>query len=456
MSQYLTPETIQAYEDWLTQHQISEVECIVPDCNGVARGKILPSKRFVSSLKEDALRVPESIFLQTVTGDMIDSDVISDIELDVILVPDFGTLRLVPWYEEPTAQIICDAYYKNGQPVEFAPRQVLKRVLDHYAVKGWKPVTAPEVEFYLVKPNIDPDYPLEPPIGRNGRSETSRQPYGIDAVNEFDPLFEDVYDYCEIQEIEVDTLTHESGAAQVEINFNHGDSLALADQAFMFKRTVRQAALRHNIYATFMARPYDHEPGSAMHIHVSVVDEADGHNIFMSPKGRETALFRGFIGGMQRYMAPVMPLLAPNVNSYKRLVKDLAAPVNSHWGRENRTVGIRVPDAKPSNYRIENRLPGADANPYLAMAGTLACGYIGMTKRIKPAPEMKKVAYGSARQSLPRHILDALGKLRQCTPLKEVLGPDFVALYLEVKRAEHTAYQQVISAWEREHLLLNI
>jgi Glutamine synthetase len=113
MSQYLTPETIQAYEDWLTQHQISEVECIVPDCNGVARGKILPSKRFVSSLKEDALRVPESIFLQTVTGDMIDSDVISDIELDVILVPDFGTLRLVPWYEEPTAQIICDAYYKK-------------------------------------------------------------------------------------------------------------------------------------------------------------------------------------------------------------------------------------------------------------------------------------------------------------------------------------------------------
>ncbi len=456
MSQYLTPQTIQAYEDWLNQHRISEVECIVPDCNGVARGKILPSKRFVSSLKEDALRVPESIFLQTVTGDMIDSEVISDIELDVILVPDFGTLRLVPWYEEPTAQIICDAYYKNGQPVEFAPRQVLKRVLDHYAVKGWKPVAAPEVEFYLVKPNIDPDYPLEPPVGRNGRSETSRQPYGIDAVNELDPVFEDVYDYCEIQEIEVDTLTHESGAAQVEINFNHGDPLALADQAFMFKRTVRQAALRHNIYATFMARPYDHEPGSAMHIHVSVVDEADGHNIFMSPKGRETALFRGFIGGMQRYMAPVMPLLAPNVNSYKRLVKDLAAPVNSHWGRENRTVGIRVPDAKPANYRVENRLPGADANPYLAMAGTLACGYIGMTKKIKPAPEMTKVAYGSARQSLPRHILDALGKLRQCTPLKEVLGPDFVALYLEVKRSEHTAYQQVISAWEREHLLLNI
>ena len=456
MSQFLSPHHIKLFDDWLERHQISEVECIVPDCNGVARGKILPSKRFSHSLREDALRVPESIFLQTVNGDMIDSEVISELEPDIILVPDFDTIRLVPWYKEPTAQIICDAFHKNGQAVAFSPRNVLRKVVSLYKDRGWCPVAAPEIEFYLVRPNVDPDYPLQPPIGRSGRAETSRQPFGIDAVNELDPIFEDVYDYCEVQHIDVDTLTHEAGTAQVEINFNHGDPLALADQAFMFKRTVRQAALRHDVYATFMARPYDHEPGSSMHIHVSVKDDETGDNIFLTAKNRETALFKGFIGGMQRYMAPVMPLFAPNVNSYKRLVKDLAAPVNSHWGRENRTVGIRVPDAQRENYRIENRMPGADANPYLAMAGTLACGYLGMVKKLKPAPEMTKVAYGSARQSLPRHILDALGKLRQSTPLKEVLGQDFITLYLEVKRAEHTAYQQVISAWEREHLLLNI
>ena len=141
-----------------------------------------------------------------------------------------------------------------------------------YEDKGWRPVVAPELEFFLAAKNIDPDYPLQPPAGKNGRPQSGRQAYGIDAVNEFDPLFEDVYDYCEAQEIGIDSLIHEEGVAQVEMNFNHGDPLALADQTFLFKRTVRQAALRHDIYATFMAKPYEQEPGSAMHIHQSVVD----------------------------------------------------------------------------------------------------------------------------------------------------------------------------------------
>ena len=156
---------------------------------------------------------------------------------------------MVPWYKEPTAQIINDAYYQDGRPVDISPRMVLKKILQLYADKGWRPVVAPELEFFLVKVNPDPDYPLEPPIGRSGRPETARQAFGIDAVNEFDPLFEDIYDYCEAQEIDIDTLSHESGAAQMEINFNHGDALELADQTFLFKnaqcladRHVRDAA----------------------------------------------------------------------------------------------------------------------------------------------------------------------------------------------------------------------
>ena len=155
-----------------------------------------------------------------------------------------------------------------GRPVEEAPRQVLRRVLALYAEKGWNPIVAPEIEFYLVDRNTDPDYPLKPPVGRSGRPETGRQGYSIGAVNEFDALFEDMYEYSERQGLEIDTLIHESGVAQMEINLRHGNPLELADQVFMFKRTIREAALEHEIYATFMAKPMASEPGKIGRAHV--------------------------------------------------------------------------------------------------------------------------------------------------------------------------------------------
>ena len=441
---------------WLKDHRITEVECMVSDMAGIARGKILPTRKFISSLADRTLRLPESIFGQTVTGDYIESEVLDDLEPDIILDPDCSSVRMVPWYSEPTAQIICDANYRDRSPVPIAPRNVLKGVLKLYEEKGWQPIVAPEVEFYLAAKNIDPDYPLEPPVGANGRQETARQSYGIDAVNEFDPIFEDMYDFCEAQDLDIDTLIHESGAAQVEINFDHGEPLDIADQAFLFKRTMRQAALRHGIYATFMAKPYEGEPGSAMHIHQSIVDMKTGENLFANKQGKDTKLFLSYIAGLQKYLPASMALIAPNVNSYRRIVRDLAAPVNTHWGHENRTVGLRIPEARRPGRRIENRVPGADANPYLAIAVSLACGYIGMVNEMTPTKEMKGNAYESKRYALPRHLLDALEHLRTATELKEILGARFVQIYMDVKLTEHEAYQQVISAWEREHLLLNV
>ncbi|MEL6316818.1 MAG: glutamine synthetase, partial [Pseudomonadota bacterium] len=337
-----------------------------------------------------------------------------------------------------------------------APREVLRRVIGLFEARGWRPVVAPELEFYLCEPNLDSDYPLTPPSGRSGRPEVGRQSYGIDAVNEFDPLFEDMYDYCEAQRIDVDTLIHEAGAAQVEINFIHGDPLALADQTFLFKRTVRQAAHRHKVYATFMAKPYEAEPGSALHIHQSLVDAETGVNLFADDTGRTSPLFLSYIAGLQRYLPDAMALIGPNVNSYRRLVRNFAAPVNTHWGTENRTVGLRVPDTGPAARRVENRVPGADANPYIAFAASLACGYLGMVAGLTPTAPFSGVAYRARGHDLPRHLLDAMATLKRSDALHEVLGAEFVTLFLDVKRAEHEAYQQVISAWEREHLLLNV
>jgi glutamine synthetase len=324
-----------------------------------------------------------------------------------------------------------------------------------YAAKGWKPVVAPELEFYLVARNTDPDMPLKPPIGRSGRAETSRQAYSIDAVNEFDPLFEDVYDYCEKMGLNVDTLIHEIGAGQMEINFFHDHPLGLADEVFLFKRTVREAALRHDMFATFMAKPIAGEPGSAMHVHQSVVRESDGQNIFSNADGTASQEFYWFIGGLQRYIPAAMALFAPYVNSYRRLARFTAAPINIQWGTDNRTVGIRSPVATPAARRIENRVIGADANPYVALAATLACGYLGIQKKLEPTAECKGDAYLGDHQ-LPRSLGEALQLLRDESDLHDILGKDFITVYTEVKEIEHAEFMKVISPWEREHLLLHV
>jgi glutamine synthetase len=441
---------------FIGQHRITEVECLVPDLSGIARGKILPAEKFLRILRERGLRMPEAIFIQTVTGEYPDDeDVTSPANFDIYMVPDERTIRLVPWYKEPTAQVISDCVYADGSPVDISPRWVLKRVLELYDERGWQPIVAPELEFFLVQINKDPDYPLVPPVGRSGRTESGRQAYGIDAVNEFDPIFEDVYDYCEAQNIDIDTLTHEAGAAQIEINFNHGDPLALADQVFLFKRTVRETAVRHNVYATFMAKPMQGEPGSAMHIHQSIIDKETGRNLCATSDGEDTPLFLSHVAGLQKYLPSAMPLLAPNVNSYRRLVAGSDAPINVHWGRDNRTVGFRVPVSTPESRRVENRVAGADANPYLAIATSLACGYLGMVQGLEPTEPVKGSAHRLAF-TLPRHQSDAINKLNACKPLREIFGERFVSAVTYVKQAEYDAYQRVISSWERENLLLNV
>ena len=440
-------------QQFLRDHSITEVEAIIPDMAGVARGKIMPAEKYA---EDEGMRLPESIFLQTVTGEYPDDDsAINPSEIDIDLVGDPKTIRVVPWAAEPTAQVIHECFYDDGRPVPMSPRYVLRRVLDLYSARGWRPVVAPELEFFLVEPNIDPDYPLKPPVGRSGRPEIGRQAYSIAAVNEFDPLFDDIYAFCEAQNLDIDTLIHEAGAAQMEINLIHGDALDLADQAFLFKRTAREAALRHKMYATFMAKPLASEPGSAMHIHQSIVDSKTGANVFSDAEGKPASLFESHIAGLQKYLPAAMSLLAPNVNSYRRITRYNMAPINVQWGLDNRTAGLRVPVSGAEDRRIENRLGGADANPYLAMAASLACGYLGMIEGLKPTEAVTGSAY-DLPFALPMTLADALAMLRGCKPLVETFGERFVAAYGAVKENEYETFSRVISSWEREHLLLNV
>jgi glutamine synthetase len=444
-------------DKWLTENNITEIECLVPDLTGVARGKILPREKFST---DRAMRLPEAVFGMTVTGESPEGNegydrVFGFTDKDMVLIPDPTTLRVVPWAVDPTAQVIMDCVDHNGKSIDFAPRNVLRRVTNLYKNLGWTPIVAPELEFYLLERNPDPDIALSPPVGRSGRKETSRQLYSIDAVNEFDPLFEDIYDYSELMGLELDTLIHEFGAGQMEINFLHDEPMILADKSFFFKRLLREAAMRHGMYATFMAKPMQHEPGSAMHIHQSVIDTHTKQNIFSNADGSASQIFFHYIAGLQKYLPAAMVLLAPYVNSYRRIVRNGAAPINIEWGYDNRTVGIRVPISEPAGRRIENRVVGADANPYLAMAVTLACGYLGIKEKLKPTEVTTGSAYASDYQ-LPRGLSEAIRELENSQALHEVLGKDFVDVYLAVKDAEHDEFMRVISPWEREHLLMHV
>ncbi|WP_185984850.1 glutamine synthetase family protein [Aureimonas mangrovi] len=453
------PRGVKSMEEaaqWLRWRGIDDIECITPDLAGVARGKMMPAKKFTANT---SLALPSALFMHTISGDYPEETGdfrYSPNDGDLKLMPDLSTLSEVPWESDPTAQIICDVVDVSGNAVPYTPRNVLKRVLKLYEDKGWKAVVAPEIEFYLVSKNIDPDYPLTPPIGRSGRQIQGGQAYSIGGVNEFDELIDDIYDFSDRQGLEIDTLIHEEGAAQLEINLRHGDPIELADQVFMFKRTIREAALKHGIYATFMAKPIQGQPGSAMHIHQSVVDRETGANIFSKADGEPSQLFYHFIGGMQRYVPAALIMMAPYVNSYRRLTHGMSAPTNNAWGFDNRTTAFRVPTSDAVARRVENRLPSSDANPYLALAGSLAAGWLGMTEGIDPDQPTDRTVNEDGVISLPRGLLEAVAAFEAEDPFQDVLSREFVATFAGVKRGEHETFMQVISPWEREFLLLNV
>jgi len=444
------PAAARAY---LEGRKLDEVECIIADLPGIARGKAVPATKYA---RQTSFHLPDSIFYQTISGDWGDAAGAEGfIERDMILRPDISTATAAPWTGDWTLQVIHDAYDRKGKPVPYAPRNVLKRVVDLYKAKGWDPVVAPEMEFFLVARNIDPAKPIEAMMGRSGRPAAARQAYSMTAVDEFGPVIDDIYDFAEAQGFEIDGITQEGGAGQLEINLRHGNPVKLADEVFYFKRLIREAALRHDCFATFMAKPIENEPGSAMHIHHSIVDMETGNNVFSGPQGGETDLFFHFIGGLQKYLPAAIAIMAPYVNSYRRYVRNHAAPVNLEWGRDNRTTGIRIPLADPKARRIENRLAGMDCNPYLCIAASLACGYLGMVNEIWPSKQYKGDAY-EGEEDVPRVMGDALDLFEEAKDLHKILGPEFARVYSIVKRTEYEEFLQVISPWEREHLLLNV
>ncbi|MDN0076943.1 glutamine synthetase family protein [Crenobacter sp. SG2303] len=448
MSKPTVPSHVAAF---LEKHRIREVECLVPDLNGYPRGKVLPAAAFAAGQE---LRVARAVAIHTVVGDFPDYRVYGERDPDMRLVPDYERLHLVPWAAGGRrALAIHDCHDLDGTLTPIASRSVLKTVLKRYADLGWQPVVAPELEFYVLAPNPDPSQPLTPPAARCGRTEIGHSAFSFGALNEFADFFDDLHGALDKLGIHGDTFVHELGPSQFEINLKHDDALELADQTFLFKYALRETGLKHGLYVVCMAKPIAGAPGSSMHIHQSLVDLKNGRNLFSQADGEDSPLFRHYIAGLQTCLPSLMPLMAPYVNSYRRFTKNMAAPVNLSWGLDNRSVGLRVPLSGPEARRIENRLPGCDANPYLALAASLAAGLYGIENELEPtAPAEGNVFYRDDRPELPRSLDSALERMASSDIPGKLLGDEFAAAFIAAKEVELESYLLEVTPWERRYL----
>lgn len=443
-------------EKWLEQHKIREVEVMLSDFAGISRGKVMPREKFVKGLRGGGHRMPSSMFSILINSDFVASEHMDDLEEDNYLVPDMDTISVIPWRETPTACVICDLVDADGKINNMAPRQVLQNVLKLYEDKGWQPIVAPEFEFYLLGAQDDLESAPTPPKGRLGKKCSDSGMLSLDGLDEFGDLFVEVYKSCEVMNIPVDTLTQEAGPVQFEINMHHGDPLRVADQAFYFKRLMKQVAQRHGMIASFMSKPYPKEYGNAMHIHQSIIAKKDGKNVFVDKQGNDSSLFHSHIAGLQKYIPDLMPLLAPYINSYLRIGSDMSSPANLHWGVENRSVGLRVPAAEGSEQRVENRIAGADVNPYLVIAASLLAGYLGMIEKLVPTDPLTKSGYELKTLGLPEHFLAGLNNFSNSKVIREYLSDEFVTTYADVKRKEYSENSSVLSPWDIRYLLTNV
>lgn len=437
-------------EAFFSQHGIRDVECLFPDMAGYPRGKLMPARSFAAGAE---LRIAQAIPMQCVTGDYSYDPIFPDSDPDVRLVPDYATLKVSPWAAVPRAFAIHDCMELDGKPCAFSTRSLLKAVVARYAAQGLTPVVAPEIEFYLTAPNTDPNQPLTAPVARNGRAEVGQSAFSLNMLNELAPFWEAFRNALDALGVQADTWIHEVGATQYEINLMHGDPVAVADQAFLFKYTAKEIAIQHGLNAVFMAKPISGAQGSSMHLHQSVVDSS-GRNIFSQEDGSESPAFHHFIAGLQTYVPDLMLAFAPFVNSYRRYVSNSQAPVNLQWGYDNRTSGLRIPMSAPAARRVENRIAGADANPYLAIAASLAAGLAGMDEGLSPTAPLRTSDNASTLgYSLPRSFLPALDAMSASASARRLLGEEFVTGFCAAKRVEYDSYLYEVSAWERRFLL---
>ena len=454
MSTTMTSQQFAEFENFMHENpDIDTIEVLVTDLNGILRGKWLPRKHLQRVL-EGNFKMP----LSAVTADIWGRDVASLCaqtgDGDGICRPVAGSLKRIPWLSSPTAQLLLKMSTEDGDPWGCDPRVVLERVVDRYRARGWRAVTAAELEFYLFLERADHCGAPQLPVTRsNGHCQIGGQIFNTDTMHEYADLLHAIRTACRDMEVPLDTIVKELSPAQFELNLQHvDDPLVAADNTQWLKRTIKNIAQQHGYIASFMAKPLAHLDGNGLHVHASIVD-TNGHNLFDDGTPEGSQILRNAVAGLQQTMAETFLLYAPHINSYRRFKSGSHAPVAPTWGYENRDVALRIPNGDHNARRIECRVAGADANPYLTLATILASMLWGIEHQRQPS-EPQTAGYTEQKPSLPRHWFEALQNFEQSTRIGAMLGEDFQRAYGAIKQAEQHEFEGLISAMEHDTYLV--
>ncbi|MBT8098073.1 MAG: glutamine synthetase family protein [Woeseia sp.] len=426
--------------------ELKTLDLLMPDMNGIVRGKRVSSDAAEKALEEGIL-LPASLYACDVCGDTVPESGlgVATGDRDWECRADLATLRPVPWTNGESAQCLIEMFDSNGAPFLPGPRLRLAEVVRRLHAADLYPTVAVELEFYLVAQRLaDDGMPALPRNPSTGQAEGSTQVYSMDDLDDFGPFIERVQHYCAIQSVPASAAVAEYAPGQFEINLHHRDDpLAACDDALYLKRIIKTAARELGYTATFMARPFAEFSGSGMHLHVSVQDKA-GNNLFAS----EAATLRAAVAGLQRSMEESMLIFAPHANSYRRFREHAYVPLSPSWGYNNRTVALRIPAGDAKATRIEHRLPGADANPYLAMAAVLSGILDGLQDRREPDAPIDGNADELCEATLTPNWLYAIRDFDESAWIAQHFGKEFQALFSVIKRAEHEQFRREVSPLE--------
>lgn len=417
------------------------------DFNGVFRGKRIPVSEVDKALN-GGIRLPLSTMSVNIWGADATDIPVETGDIDGLAEATERGLLPINWTTPPTAMVPVWIRNEDGSPYLVDTRRVLAEITQQFHAKGMRPVVATELEFYLTdyQDNQSPLPPVNPKTGVR-LHKTSYQ--SLSELQGFSEFLDDVYRECDNLNIPADTAIVENGCGQFEINLLHTDDpLKAADDAVLFKHLVKGIAQKHGMTATFMAKPYGDESGNGLHVHCSVID-AEGNNLFDDGTDKGTPLLQHAVAGVLESMADFTLVFAPHYNSYRRLAPNSHAPTGVAWGYENRTAAIRIPGGPNAARRIEHRVAGADANPYLACAAILGGMLYGMERQLQPQPPSVGNVYADDSIALlPNNWYAAIERFESSDRVKAIFPAELVALFSAVKRQEAGRFAKEVTNFE--------
>jgi glutamine synthetase len=437
----------------IEQHEIDTVKIGGPDYDGIYRGKRLPKDVFLDGL-ESGFAQGDVLFGWDIAEQLVPGLRFTNWDTgyaDLRMVPDLATFRHVPW-EPGVATVIADFMTEHGEPVAVAPRYVLRRVLERAAAMGYRAELAIELEFRIWR---EDQRSLRE---KHWRGLTPLSPttscYSLHRATGDEFIVGKLRHMMDAHGVPIEGYNREHGEGMYEMNLRHAPGLEAADRAMLFRNGAKELCLLEGLTASFMAKPFADEDGNSGHLHQSLWT-ADGQNAFFDAAGehRLSDAFRSYVAGVLTTMPELMALYAPNVNSYKRFVAGSWAPTVAAWGVETRTPSLRAVTGTAAATRLENRVPGSDVNPYLAMAASLAGGLSGIERGLTPPPPVRSNAYALPEElapRLPRTLDEAIERFNASTLAREWFGDLFVDDYVTMRRWELDRYRAAVTEWERE------